>query len=142
MQAKSFAKSIRISPRKMGVVAALVRGRKVSDALVILDHTPRRAAPLLAKAISSAAANARQKHNSQPEDLTIETLDIGAGPSMKRYFSAAHGRARPYKKRTSHVRIIVNSPEKPATSNKQEAPSKKGKEPTVAKKEAKKEAKK
>lgn len=118
MQSQALAKSLRISPRKMGVVASLVRGRTVGDALVILEHTPRKAAPILAKVINSAAANARQAHNTRTEDLTIDRLDVTRATSMKRYFSAAHGRARPYLKRSTHVRVVVTAPEKPQPSPK------------------------
>ena len=125
MQTHALAKSIRISPRKIGVVASLVRGRTVSDALIILQHTPRKAAPILAKVINSAAANARQVHNANIDDLTIDRLDIGGGPSMKRYFAAAHGRARPYLKRTSHIRVVVSAPEKKVAKQAKKATAKK-----------------
>lgn len=113
MIVKASIKGVRISPRKLGLVASLVRGRTVNDALSILEHTPKKAAPMLAKAINSVAANARDRQNARPEDLTIAELQIDRGPSMKRYFTAARGSARPYKKRTSHINISVNAPDKP-----------------------------
>lgn len=109
---KASIKGVRISPRKLGLVASLVRGRSVADALTILEHTPKKAAPMLMKAINSAAANARQTQNARVEDLLIAELQIDRGPSMKRYFTAARGAARPYKKRTSHINIAVSAPEK------------------------------
>lgn len=111
MKVQSVAKGIRISPRKMSVVASLVRGRSVNDAIVILQHTPRRAAPLLAKAINSAAANARHNERADIDKLMIEDLQVMHGPRMKRFFTAARGSANKYMKRTSHVKVVVSGPD-------------------------------
>lgn len=112
MQVKAEANSIRMSPRKVGEVAALIRGRTVSDALVILEHTPRRPAIALKKLVDSVAANARHNHNLRIEDLSIESLQVGHGPRMRRYFAAARGSARKFMKRTSHVYITVSAPDR------------------------------
>lgn len=112
MIVKATAKNLKTSPRKMGEVAALVRGRSVADALTILDHTPRRAAVLLKKVIKSAEANATNNHNlSAP--LVIDTLIVGTGPFMKRWKPAAFGRAHPIHRRTSHVTVAVKSTAEP-----------------------------
>ena len=63
MSVRAIGKGVRISPRKMAVVASLVRGRSVSDALVILEHTPRRAAKVISKVVAAARAHARPNHN-------------------------------------------------------------------------------
>ncbi len=115
------AKEVRISPRKMNVVAALVRGRTVEDALVILEHTPRRAAKPLSKVIASARANAENNHGYKADTLVISSLNIGQGESMKRYRPAAHGRAQPYKKRTSNIRVEVEGKKKPSKKEKEAA---------------------
>ena len=107
MTTKAVAKGVRMSPRKLGVVASLVRGRTVSDALVILEHTPRRAAGPIIKVINSAKANADYNHNIKPETLTIVEIGVTPGPRLKRYRPAAHGRALPFQRRTSHIRVIV-----------------------------------
>jgi large subunit ribosomal protein L22 len=107
----AVANNLRISPRKMGLVASLVRGRSVNDALVILQHTPKKAAPMLAKIINSAVANARHNHKLDPEGLTIDELHVGPDTPMRRHFAAARGHARPYLKRSSHIRVIVTAPE-------------------------------
>jgi len=108
MSVKAEAKGVRISPRKVSVVAALVRGRSVDEALVILEHTPRRAALQVAKTIKSAAANATHNHNYKNEGLRIVEITVNHGPRTKRYRPAAMGRALEYQKRTSHIRVIVD----------------------------------
>ena len=89
------AKGIRLSPRKVGLVASLVRGRSVADALVILDHVGKRPAKPVAKVIASAKANALNTHRMVEASLRITQLQITAGPRLKRYNPAAYGRATP-----------------------------------------------
>lgn len=117
MPVKSIAKGVRISPRKVGVVAALVRGRSVADALTILEHTPRRAAKAVYKTIESARANADNNHNMKAETLQIVEISVTPGPRLKRFKPAAHGRALPFQKKTSHIRVVVDgevrAPKKP-----------------------------
>lgn len=97
-----------MSPRKVSVVAALVRGRTVEDALVILSNTPRRSALPVIKTIKSARANAEHNHNMKPATLRITEITVNHGPRLKRYRPAAHGRALPFQRRTSHIRVIVD----------------------------------
>lgn len=97
-----------MSPRKVGVVAALVRGRSVEDALTILEHTPRRSALPVQKAIASAKANADHNHGYKPATLRITEITVTPGPRIKRYRPAAHGRALPFMRRTSHIRVVVD----------------------------------
>ena len=108
MAVQALSKGIQMSPRKIGVVASLVRGRTVADALVILDHTPRRAAIPVIKAIKSAQANAEHNHNYQPKTLRIVSLEVGSGPSLKRFKPISHGRAHPFLKRTTHLKVVVD----------------------------------
>jgi large subunit ribosomal protein L22 len=108
MSVKAVAKGVRMSPRKIGVVATLVRGRSVADALVILEHTPRRAALPVKKAIMSARANAEHNHNYKPDTLQIVEISVSPGPRQKRFRPAAMGRALPYQLRTSHIRVLVD----------------------------------
>ena len=125
MAVQAIAKGVRISPRKVGVVASLVRGRSVEDALTILDYTPRRAATAVKKTIASAKANADHNHNLKPDTLRIVEISVTAGPRLKRYRPAAHGRALPYQKKTSHIRVIVDGEarvaKKPAKAETKEA---------------------
>lgn len=97
-----------MSPRKVGVVVSLVRGRTVADALTILSHTPRRAALPVIKAIESAKANADHNHSIKPDTLNIVAITVTPGPRIKRFRPAAHGRALPFQRRTSHITVIVD----------------------------------
>ena len=109
---KSLAKGVSHSPRKVSEVAALVRNRTVADALVILSHTPRRSATAVTKAIASAKANAEHNHNLKPDTLRITEITVTAGPRIKRFRPAAHGRALPFQRKTSHIRVIVTGDER------------------------------
>ena len=109
---KAHAKGVTMTPRKVGEVANLVRGRSVADALVILEHTARRAALPISKVIASAKANATNNHNVQEDGLMIKDLHIGPGARMKRYRPVARGSAHPYQKRTTHITVVVSGIEK------------------------------
>ena len=85
MAVRAIAKGVRISPRKLAPVASLVRGRSVDDALVILAHTPRRAALAVRKTIESARANADYNHNYLPASLRITEISITPSVRYKRY---------------------------------------------------------
>lgn len=114
MNVQAVAKGVRMSPRKVGVVASLVRGRSVSDALVILEHTPRRSADPVYKAVASAKANAEHNHNLKPDTLKIVEISVSPGPRLKRFRPAARGRALPFQRRTSHIRVVVTGDERVA----------------------------
>ena len=108
MPVQALAKGVRISPRKVAVVAALVRGRSVEDALTILSHVPRRSAVPVRKAIESAKANADHNHGYKPATLQITEISVTPGPRIKRYRPAAHGRALPFERKSSHIRVVVD----------------------------------
>ena len=110
---RAIAKGVTLAPRKVSLVAALVRGRTVADALTILEHTPKRAARPVAKVIASAKANAVNTHGIDEKTLIIETLQVTAGPRLKRYKPAAMGRALPFQKKTSHISVVVTGDDKP-----------------------------
>lgn len=129
MAVKAEAKGVRLSPRKVAEVAALVRGRTVEDAIVILQHTPRRAAMPVLKTIKSAQANATHNHNYKADGLKIVEITVNHGTRMKRFRPAAMGRALPFMKRTSHIRVLLDGEQRPA------------KKPTAVKPADKKEAK-
>ena len=105
---KAVAKGVTHSPRKVSVVADLVRNRTVADALTILDHTPRRSAQPIYKVIASAKANAEHNHNLKPDTLKIVEITVTAGPRIKRYRPASHGRALPFERKTSHIKVTVD----------------------------------
>jgi large subunit ribosomal protein L22 len=105
---QAIAKGVRLSPRKVAIVAGLFRGRTVADALTILEHTPRRSALAVSKVIKSAQANADHNHGYKPATLQITEITVTAGPRLKRYRPAAHGRALPFQKKTAHIRVVVD----------------------------------
>lgn len=124
----AIARGVRIAPRKISLVASLVRGRTVADALTILEHTPKRAAKPVAKVIASAQANATNTHGIDGKTLIIESLQVTAGPRLKRFKPAAHGRALPFQKKTTHIHVVVSGTAKP---------KKAAAKPAAAKEEAK-----
>lgn len=114
MAVQSVAKGVRMSPRKVAVVAALVRGHSVKNALTILEHTPRRAADPVIRAIKSASANAEHNHNFKPDTLQITEISVTPGVRLKRFRPAAHGRALPYQKKSSHIRVVIDGEKRAA----------------------------
>ncbi len=110
---RAYAKGVDQAPRKVALVASLVRGRTVADALVILDHVPRRGSTPVKKAIESAKANAINNHGLDGASLRITTLSVTVGARMKRYKPASRGRALPFQKKTSNILVEVSGTEKP-----------------------------
>lgn len=128
---RAIAKGVDQTPRKVGIVAALVRNRTVADALVILEHVPRRASLPVKKVIESAKANAINNHGLDGKTLVISTISVTTGPRMRRFKPASRGRALPFEKKSSHILVEVTGTEKP-----KKAPVKKAAD-TKAKKEEK-----
>ena len=110
---RAYAKNVDQAPRKVSLVASLVRGRTVADAIVILNHTPKRSAKPLLKVIESAQANAVNNHGFDGKTLTIETLSVTIGTRMKRFNPASRGRALPYQKKSSNILVEVTGALKP-----------------------------
>jgi large subunit ribosomal protein L22 len=108
MAVQAIAKGVRMSPRKVAVVAALVRGRSVDDALTILQHVPRASAIPVRKTIESARANADYNHGYKPDTLRITEITVTHGPRLKRFRPVARGSAHPYQHRSSHIRVVVD----------------------------------
>lgn len=109
---KSYTKGVDLAPRKVSIVASLVRNRTVADAIVILDHVPRRAGLPVKKAIESARANALNNHGLDANSLTISTLSVTVGTRLRRFKPASRGRALPFQKKTSNILIEVTGTEK------------------------------
>lgn len=107
MEAKAIAKTVRIAPRKARLVADLIRGKKVSDALVTLAYTSKAASPLIDKVLKSAVANAVNNHSMEEENLYVKEIMINEGPTLKRFRPRAKGSASPILKRTSHIHVVV-----------------------------------
>ena len=107
MEAKANLKYLRISPRKVGIVCDLIRGKSVAQATAILMNTPKSASEPLLKLLKSAAANAENNHQMDPEKLYVAEVFANGGPILKRIRPRAQGRAFRINKRTSHVTIVV-----------------------------------
>jgi len=110
MQAKALVRGISMSPRKMRVVANLVRGERVEAAVGLLEHMPKKAARLIAKAVKSAAANAEERSGGDVsvEDLKIAAITVDGGPIVKRWMPRSMGRANRINHRTSHLTVVVS----------------------------------
>ena len=110
MQARAFVRGLPMSPRKMRVVANLVRGKRVEDAVGMLELMPKKAAALIAKAVRSVAANAEDQSGGDVgvEALKIATITVDGGPIQKRWMPRSMGRANRIQHRTSHLTIVVS----------------------------------
>ena len=107
MEAKATLRYIRISPRKVGILCDLIRGKSIAQANAILALTPKAAAEPLMKLVNSAAANAENNHGMDPEKLYVSETFATPGPIIKRFMPRARGRAYRINKRTSHVTVVV-----------------------------------
>ena len=106
--AKAYLRYVRISPRKIQIVCDLIRGKDVGTAMAILMQTPKAASEPLMKLLKSAAANAENNHQMDPEKLYVSACYANPGPIIKRIMPRAQGRAYRINKRTSHVTIVVS----------------------------------
>ncbi len=107
MEAKATLRYARISPRKVGIVCDLIRGKSVPQATAILMATPKAASELLLKLLKSAAANAENNHSMDPETLYVSSTFATPGPIIKRMRPASKGRGCRINKRTSHITVAV-----------------------------------
>jgi large subunit ribosomal protein L22 len=98
----------RQSPRKVRVVANLVKGKSVAVALSELNYLPKRSAAPLAKLIKSAVANAK-KEDASIGDLFIKEMRVDGGRILYRRMPVAHGSADPIRKRTSHIKVVLET---------------------------------
>ncbi len=108
MEVRAVSKYIRISPQKARLVAELIRGKDVDEALSILKFTPKKAARLIDKTLRSAIANAEQTKVIDIDSLYVKKIYIDQGPTMKRWMAKAMGRASRILKRTSHITVVLD----------------------------------
>lgn len=111
MEARAEMKYARISPRKVGIVCDLIRGKQVGTAAAILEQTPKAASALVSKVLHSAVANAENNHSMNPETLYVSEIYANPGPILKRIMPRAQGRAFRINKRTSHITVVVKEKE-------------------------------
>lgn len=132
---KAILRRIRISPKKANLIAGMVRGKKVQEALDILKFTPKKGAKILYKVVHSAASNAKTNFKQPIDELEITKILVTKGPTYKRSLPISRGRVHPIRKRTSHITVEVNAIEGEKPKAKKDKISKAEEEP---KKEVKK----
>jgi len=111
MEVKASLKYLRIAPRKVRLVADLIRGKKVSEAILMLEFCRKRAARPLLKLLKSALANAKNNFNFTPERLEklyVKKLVVNEGTKLKRWRPVAMGSAHLIQKKTSHVELVLD----------------------------------
>ena len=110
-QASATLKYSRISARKVKIVADLIRGKDVDEALAIMKFTPKASSEVLEKLLKSAIANAENNHDMKHENLYVAEIFANQGPTLKRIRPAAKGSAVRIRKRTSHITIVLKEKE-------------------------------
>lgn len=106
-EAKASLKFARISARKVKIVADLIRGKDIDEALAILKFTPKASSEIIEKLLKSAIANAENNHEMKHENLYVAEIYANQGPTLKRIRPAAKGSAVRIRKRTSHITIVL-----------------------------------
>jgi large subunit ribosomal protein L22 len=106
--AQALLRSFRESPRRVRMVASMIRGKKVEDALAVLRFQPRKAARMLIKVLNSAVANAEANESADADKLIVTRVDVDGGPVQKRWMQRSMGRANRITRRTSHVKVVVD----------------------------------
>ncbi len=107
MEVRAIAKSVRISPRKLRLVADSMRNMQIEDANRMLEVTHKRAAKIFQKALRSAVANAVNNAKLETNNLLIARVMVNEAPAFKRFRPSTRGRIHPYKKRGSHLTIVL-----------------------------------
>jgi large subunit ribosomal protein L22 len=111
MEVQAIARNVRMTPRKVRLVGAAVKGKPLNEALAILRFMPQRASTPVLKAVKSAAANAENVFDLDPADLYVVRVVADGGRTLRRYRPKARGRMGPLRKRTSHVTVVVGEKE-------------------------------
>ncbi len=117
MEARAQVRHLRVTPQKARRIIDLIRGKKATDAVAVLQFAPQAAAEPVRKVLESAIANARVKADAvaaafDERDLVISAAYVDEGPTMKRFRPRAQGRAARINKRTSHITVIVTQNQK------------------------------
>src|SRR5258708_1105383 len=114
MEVQAIAKSVRVSPRKLRLVAEAVKHMPIEEAYRVLEVTHKRAAIVMQKTLKSAVAKAVTNAKLDKDNLLIASVMVNESPALKRFHPSTRGRIHPYKKRGSHLTIILK--EKPASA--------------------------
>ena len=118
MEARAQARYIRVTPMKARRVVDLIRGLPVAEAQAVIEYGPWAATEPVGKVLNSAIANATNNHNMRADTLVVTEARVDEGPTMKRFQPRAQGRAYRIRKRTSHITIVVGTPEDETTGKK------------------------
>ena len=109
MEAKAILRTARISPQKARLVADQVRGLSAERAVNLLKFSDKKAAGMIYKIVYSAASNAENNYGADADDLTVKTIMVDEGPTLKRFMARAKGRGTRILKRTSHITVVVGA---------------------------------
>jgi large subunit ribosomal protein L22 len=120
-EAQAVLRNIRVSPRKLNLVAALIRGRTAQDAVATLTFSKRRIAQTVKKTLESAIANAENNHQLDVDRLVVSRAEVGRSVVMKRFHARGRGRASRVEKWFSHLKIVVAEKTVEAPAPQQEA---------------------
>jgi large subunit ribosomal protein L22 len=124
-EAQAITRNIRVSPRKLNLVAALIRGRTAQDAVATLTFSKRRIAQTVKKTLESAIANAENNHQLDVDQLVVSRAEVGRAVVMKRFHARGRGRSSRIEKWFSHLTIVVaeqqEAPAAPPPAPQQEA---------------------
>ena len=111
MEARAVARYIRMSPSKVRRTIRIIKGMPVKEARAMLDLMPHRAAHAIRRVMDSAAANAENNHDMEPDELWVKDAQVDAGPPLKRWRFASGGRVGMIRKRISHISVILSDEE-------------------------------
>lgn len=120
MNIKASLNHLRMSPKKIRLVADLIRGMDVKEADTQLKFSTKRAAKPILKLLGSATANAQHSFNVEKDNLFISKIEVNEGPTLKRWRARAMGRAAPIMKRTSHINLVLETKKKVKAKKKKE----------------------
>ncbi|EGV38996.1 50S ribosomal protein L22 [Neisseria weaveri] len=109
MRVSAQHKNARISAQKARLVADMIRGKNVAQALSILTFSPKKGAELIKKVLESAIANAEHNNGADIDELKVVTIFVDKGPSLKRFQARAKGRGNRIEKQTCHINVTVGN---------------------------------
>ena len=109
MRVNAQHRNARISAQKARLVADLIRGKDVAQALNILTFSPKKGAELIKKVLESAIANAEHNNGADIDELKVVTIFVDKGPSLKRFQARAKGRGNRIEKQTCHINVTVGN---------------------------------
>lgn len=107
MEVKAKLSFARIAPRKVRLVADMIRHKDVNEAMNLLTFVNKRSAPVIKKLLKSAVANADQKNVIDVDTLYVKHISVDQGPTLKRFMPRAQGRATEIRKKTSHINLVL-----------------------------------